>query len=1037
MEREVKLYLAEKEVEFNSVPDILYNFKSDDITSPSAVKNTYSKSISIPATPNNNKIFGSFYKNDFEGYEGGNLSGVHFDPRKRMPFVITVNGATFETGYSRLEKITQNKSEYNYQISLYGGLGDFFYELEYGEDAGKRKMSSLIYTKSGSTEEIDIDFTVNSTMLYAAWNARSMRDENSKYSVINFAPCYDGLPSNFSADKVLVNYSGITQDVAKLGYSSVTEDGRTYITFNNYYIAELPKEYTQAEMREYRSWMQRPVLGVKKTIEAICNPINNGGYEVVLDPEFFNNGNSYYRNAWITLPLISELKSVDYSTFDSYTTHSFTRVDTFRYPNPLYVMQLSFNPALEVNASKVQMNIELLTRSETLTNGVLYSSANVQNPLGTHSTNRCFSGYILQLCAYAGDNIYTSKIGASEAVMCTSPVGNDYLKIDETGAQASVGDSVRYCLGRYEKYSGNVYKWSTPLTLTMDIPAGTRCLGLSIYPVANLTSYTSWGNVVYEYGDRLYGAYTSTAITTTTSSNSGYMYAITGDTTASVLGNVFAYIGEGDTIGYTGAHLTKNTLLDTDYSPCDFLLSYAKLFGLYFVKDPVDKKISILTRENFFNRESITDITDYIDRSSVEITPLSFETKWYNWGLESVDSEYESLYESGYGKKYGDMDVDTNYEFNSDEKTVLEGNIFKSAIQALERSNMFYTVGDDDWSRPWMHNSYKYTLYDSNNMENTKEISIPRSTVINRANLQEGYSFYDLFSKPVFHSEENKATDGKNVLLLMDEFVNVGSYDYGGLKTYITDDVPEMGRLNSNEACWLYTQGGNSRNPRVYGSDGNVIAYRILAVPHFTRFLISSGSTYISNSLDFGVPETLYVPGITYGPVATMYNFFWNDYMEEIFSKNSRIMKCKMLIKEIPSVEWLRRFYYFDNTIWRMITIKDWNVTSDKLTDVEFVRVKNITKYTSENPSDFKDIYLSIDDNRVALEGGTIAFHIKTLTPSTLWSFDTVSGVTPSQSSGSGDYDGTFTIGASETDRLLTVTVRSQVFNDSERIVQV
>ena len=92
MKREVKLFLAGQEVEFKSIPDILYNFKVDDITSPAAVKNSYSKSVTIPSTPTNNKIFGGFYNSDFEGVDNGNYYGVGFDPRKRMPFVITVNG---------------------------------------------------------------------------------------------------------------------------------------------------------------------------------------------------------------------------------------------------------------------------------------------------------------------------------------------------------------------------------------------------------------------------------------------------------------------------------------------------------------------------------------------------------------------------------------------------------------------------------------------------------------------------------------------------------------------------------------------------------------------------------------------------------------------------------------------------------------------------------------------------------------------------------------------------------------------------------
>lgn len=1038
MEREVKLYLASQEVEFSSIPDILYNFKVDDITSPAAIKNTYSKTVTIPATPNNNRIFGSFYKNDFEGMEGGDLSGAYFDPRKRMPFILTINGVIYESGYARLEKVTQNKSEYNYQLLLFGGLGDFFYNLEYGEDAGKRKMSSLIFDTD------NLDFTINANTLYTAWKY-NRGNTDKKFDIINFAPCYDGVPSNFSADKVLVNYSGITEPVIKLGYSSITEDNVTYSTYNNYYVAELPKSYTQAEMREYRSWMQRPILSVKKTIEAICNPENNGGYEVVLDEDFFNSGNSYYSSAWVTLPLLSEIKTSDYSTFDSYTEHSYSttmivRVNT----NQVFYVRLTPSPSMPVNTSKVQMNAELYLKAgnnDPLPGSTLYTSAYVQNPPGPDATTRCFSGYLLQLQAFAGTDMGSSKLGNSEAVFLTSVLGNgDFLRAEETNS-GFIDSSVKYSFGQYELVDSvnRVYKWNQPFTLTMDLPSGMKSLFFMICPLANTTTGTSYGGSQYTtYGNRRMRGYSATALTTSDVTNTATMVPdFTGNTQTSTEGNLYAYGGEGDTMGYTGAFITKNMLLDTDYSPLDFLTSYAKLFGLYFVKDPVEKKVSILTRANFFNRESITDISEYVDRTSVDITPLSFDSKWYNWGLEPIDSEFESQYESAYGKEYGNMDVNTGYEFNTEEKDVLNGNIFKNSIEALERSNMFYTIGDDDLSRPWMHNSYKYTLYNVNNMEESKEFSIPRSTTINRANLQEGYNFYDIFSKPVFHKENNDPVDGKNVLLIYNGKVGVGTFDLYGLKAYLTDDVPEMGVLNSNEACWLYTQGGDRRYPKVYGYDGSVIAIRVTTVPHYSRFSVSEGSSFISRSLDFGIPEKIYTPGLGYTENATMYNFFWREYMEEIFSKNSRIMKCKMLINETPSVDWLRRFYYFDNTIWRMTSIKDWNVANDRLTDVEFVRVKNITKYTSENPTGYKDIFLSIDDNQVQLQGGTINMHIRTITNDISWTLDCPDGVTASQSSGQGDYEGTLTISASESPRRLTVTAYSPAYSDSETILQI
>lgn len=1027
MKREVKLYLAQQEVEFKSVPDILYNFKSDDITSPAAVKNTYSKTITIPGTPTNNAIFGGFYSADFEGYDNGNFYGVGFDPRKRMPFAITVNGEVYETGYARLDKVTGNKNYFEYSISLFGGLGDFFYELEYGDDAGKRKLSSLIY-KDPSGNTIDLDFTINVDTVVSGWSWFSQEQyrQGQPWSVINFAPCYDGLPSNFSADKVLVNYNSVTSDVTKLGYSAVTSGGTTYQTYNGYYLAELPKDMTQAEMREFRSWMQRPVLRVQRTIEAICDPENNGGYDVELDSEFFNDNNLLYNRAWVTLPLLSEIKRSDFATFDDYNTHTFTKGWQANYNSfQWFDQQFVPSPVFAANAARLQFNLNFIMSAISYDyqnmNDTMYTSANIADT----TPKRNFSAYALQILAFAGTTSQSSIIGASEVAWLTTMVGADYLKPEETAYSPLFGADIKYIFGNFQRTgttSQNLFQFSTGFTLSMDIPAGAKSFAIRVTPVANLAQSGSGQS----YGNRRRVVYKSTSLATITGNSAGLNNPQ--DSSMMVNGDIYSYIAEGSTMGYTGAQISKNMLLDTDYSPCDFLLSYCKLFGLYFVKDPVLKKIQILTRENFFKRDSVTDIADKIDRTSVEVTPLSFDSKWYNWSNEPVESEYESEYENATGRKYGEINVNTEYAFNNDTKEVLDGNIFNSAIQALERSSNFYRIGNDR-SKPWMHNSYKYTLFNPNNIESTIEVTVPKSTTISRQYMIEGYSFYDWFDKPVFHNAENSPTDGKNVLLICNKDYARPRYASGYLYTYVTDDVPEMGVLNSNEACWLYTLGNT-------GYGGAKIAQRIYGVPHFSRYNVNSGSTYINRSLDFGLPDKLYVPGLACVSAATLYNFFWSNYMEEIFSKNSRIMKCKMLITEKPSVEWLRRFYWFDSTIWRMTAIKDWNIAADKLADVEFVKVQDINKYTSEDPTGAGDIFLTLDSHTVPLTGGTVDFHIVCLTDGLEWTLTLPTGITATQSSGTGDYDGQLQVSSTVAARTLSITANGPVYSDTETIEQ-
>ena len=156
MKKGIHLYINGTEVELGSTPEILYNWAIDDVMNPSAVKNTYSKSVKIPGTENNNKIFSSIW----------NLSSTSFNAGKKTGFSIYIDDELYETGYARLDNFTRNNNKIEYSISLFGGLGSFFYSLAYVEDdlkgeSASKKLSDLIFRYDDDETEVDFDFTIN------------------------------------------------------------------------------------------------------------------------------------------------------------------------------------------------------------------------------------------------------------------------------------------------------------------------------------------------------------------------------------------------------------------------------------------------------------------------------------------------------------------------------------------------------------------------------------------------------------------------------------------------------------------------------------------------------------------------------------------------------------------------------------------------------------------------------------------------------------------------------------------------------------
>jgi len=52
-----------------------------------------------------------------------------------------------------------------------------------------------------------------------------------------------------------------------------------------------------------RSYKQRPAIKLNKLIKTIIRK-ENSGYDVELDPEFFNNSNPYWTDSFVMLPLL-------------------------------------------------------------------------------------------------------------------------------------------------------------------------------------------------------------------------------------------------------------------------------------------------------------------------------------------------------------------------------------------------------------------------------------------------------------------------------------------------------------------------------------------------------------------------------------------------------------------------------------------------------------------------------------------------------------------------------------------------------------
>lgn len=1014
MKNNIRLFIGDMEVDFKTTPDIFYNFTEEDLTNPTVVNNSFSKTITIESTPNNDKIFGHFWNLDrYQLYDGN--TGTSFNPSKKTPFKLYVNGELYESGYVKLDEVRRNGKAIEYDVTLYGGLGEFFFDISYDDEGNQLSLADLTYMDNGDANEFD--FSLTKETLNEAWFViHPDASRSHKWHFINFAPCYNGYPDNFDANKAMVNFSGNTLDHSEM------VDGLLYRDRDGWSLGTLPDKLDEWAIRDLRSWCQRPVVRFSGIVEAIAKYAAQKGYSLDLDGTFFNYDNPYYEAAWITLPMPSEINIQGASETPAATAtttiyHTFTYNGAF---NTLYAY--NFNPSMPVGTTRVNFDLKFRVHMTTYSSqwyntppDVLYTSTYATSP--QTASHRRYTAYAIQFLCYDGDNPNTANIiGGSPAVFLTSKVGDDYLKTNEikdgNGNISSYwlkwGSEYNYSFGQFNSVGNYYYDWSETIPLSFDVPNNTQAFGIYITAVAPTSS------------DRM-NTYSATTCDLPYNSGSTVVTARIEYGTGYTIANSVAsgYTSNG-TAGFSGANLNKKLLLTGEHTPADYLLSYCKLFGLHFYKKPNDKVIHIMQRGTFFDTGTTISLNDKIDyNSEIRVSPLSFDSKWYDMELESVGGDFESKYENTYGRTYGIQKINTGFDFNADAKNIFDDNIFMSAVEGVGKNKYYLAPVTYDGSQNIPYVTFQgmsYLLYHQTGL-------IQRTTTIQLSNLVNvvppvalGYDkYYDAYSKAQFCDGDMKRVDGRDVLLFFKGFSEEQPNPY-----FVTDDLPVMGTFNSNTPCWIYTN-------NEYASGGTRIAYASKSLPVFGRFIENPESHYHTFTWDFGQVKQLFVPEAVSISGGTIYGRFWGNYINDLYDVNTRVMSCKVRKDGFkPSPELFRPFYAFENALWRLNSISDWNAGTDDLGTAEFVKVNDISSYNSKTVTTDPELSFTVERNVIPQEGATIGGAVL-ISDGGSWVFEFVPGgveVSPDSSVGDKEVSITFPANTGAT-REVVIGVRT------------
>ena len=188
---------------------------------------------------------------------------------------------------------------------------------------------------------------------------------------------------------------------------------------------------------------------------------------------------------------------------------------------------------------------------------------------------------------------------------------------------------------------------------------------------------------------------------------------------------------------------------------------------------------------------------------------------------------------------------------------------------------------------------------------------------------------HDDFPKIQLHGKDNANVDERDTLVFFDGMKTPASSNLS-----LTDDTIPMVTLNGNAPCWL---------PFYCKYDATA---KITSMPQFTRYTYSGGA--IASSLDWGDPLELLIPGLNVGANSNLFEQFWEKYIGDRYDDDSAVVTAWVDLRGMQVGEnLLRQFYAFDGAVWALNRIIDHSLTTFGPTKCEFVKVQDITNYTT------------------------------------------------------------------------------------------
>lgn len=642
----IRLFLENKEVELGENFSCPITKTFEDIQNPTSIINDYSKTITIPHTKNNDRLFGFLFNPDrLTAREGTTLTGIYFDPYQKIAFRLEYNDYVLMTGYLKVLTVTSK----GYECSLNGELGKIFQELQkitFDETKYEGDEKTKYYIDGSQWFNSKID----RQLIYDAWNLTANNSALKKTTEAGYHT-YDVIgwtPNNSFNEGFDYKTFQTKENTSKL-FSEVLEEKAQARGFSYADITGVSGETAVGDglsprsIGEFRSYLQLPFVywnQLWRIFQTKGEAVT--GYKFDLDDKWFNDNNPYWNKLCYNLKNFDvKATTTDPSTAD-FATHNYgtftLNTETDRYtPSIIDMPAYDFVPTIisKKKSDLYKINDPLI---------------NVDN-------------YVL----YDGNLNVTINCGEND-VLFKNSISIIFNVTDENGTTLTpriysiliVGDITHTQTG-----FDQVVEWKT---IVGHNPTKNVSFKFTINPIYNKKVKIQvrpafWGNIGKDCFDPTVNSFSFSI----EQKNVNYSYILRPNSTIQ----------------------TFNSFWNNEYNLFTEILNYCKIFRINIIADDANKKLKFVQAKDYFRSYTLKDWTKKLDKSKdYTITPVTWDKKYVLFNYKDKDTDIAAKYKEDFGVNYGEHRIITRYNFNDD----------TSDLFTDIRNTIVYTPNVNSWT---------------------------------------------------------------------------------------------------------------------------------------------------------------------------------------------------------------------------------------------------------------------------------------------------------------------------------------------------